>query len=255
MNLFLIVLQYLYLFMIGALAGWILEVVWRRVMSARSWVNPGFLDGPYLPLYGFAVVLLYLLSSLDLPLWARLPLYLGTTTALELLVGEILLNYYQVRLWNYSEEFLNFHGLICPRYSLYWLGLSVLFGEFFHPFFRDRVDFLLTHLEFTFFVGIFYGVLLVDLARTFNLAVQIRKIVLESENKIRVDYERIKADLREKMVEFRIRNLFFQPFRLRHTQHFHQVINAQQERIQKRLETSLLLGRVKKNRPGRRRDG
>lgn len=254
MNLYLL-LQYLYLFMIGALAGWILELLWRRVMSARRWVNPGFLDGPYLPIYGFAVVLLYILSRLDLTLWIRLPLFLVTTTLLELLVGEFLLNYFQVRLWNYSGEFLNFHGLICPRYSLYWLVLSFLFEQFFYPFFRDRVEFLFTHLEFSFFVGIFYGVLLVDLARTFNLAGQIRKIVLESENKIRVDYERIKVDLRERMIEFRIKNLFFQPFRLRYTKHFHQAISAQQERIQKRLEGSSLLGRVKKNHPGRRRDG
>ncbi len=255
MNLYLILLQYLYLFMIGSLTGWILELLWRRIMSARRWVHPGFLDGPYLPIYGFAVVLLYILSGLELSLWARLPLFLVTTTLLELLVGEFLLNYYQVRLWDYSGEFLNFHGLICLRYSLYWLVLSLLFGEFFYPFFRDRVQFLFSHLELSFFVGIFYGILLVDLGRTFNLAGQIRKIVLESENKIRVDYERIKADLRERMIEFRMKNLFFQPFRLRHTSHFRQAIAAQQERIQKRLDISPLLGRVKKNRPGKRRDG
>lgn len=63
MNLFLTIA---FLFFIGSMAGWVIEVVFRRFFSSanpeRKWINPGFLSGPYLPLYGFSLCVLFLLS-------------------------------------------------------------------------------------------------------------------------------------------------------------------------------------------------
>ena len=55
-----------FLFFIGCFLGWGLEVLYRRFSPAnvsRRWINPGFLVGPYLPLYGFGLCALYLLPS------------------------------------------------------------------------------------------------------------------------------------------------------------------------------------------------
>ena len=49
-----IFLMIAFLFFIGALLGWGLEVIYRRFKKTnidREWINPGFLVGPYLPLY------------------------------------------------------------------------------------------------------------------------------------------------------------------------------------------------------------
>ncbi len=58
-----------FLFFIGSMAGWVIEVVFRRFFSSanpeRKWINPGFLSGPYLPLYGFSLCVLFLLSLLN----------------------------------------------------------------------------------------------------------------------------------------------------------------------------------------------
>jgi len=54
-----------FLFFIGSLIGWGIEVLFRRLFSAHHWMNPGFLVGPYLPLYGFSLVTLYLLAGLE----------------------------------------------------------------------------------------------------------------------------------------------------------------------------------------------
>lgn len=66
MNLFLTIA---FLFFIGSMAGWGIEVVFRRFFSSanpeRKWINPGFLSGPYLPLYGFSLCVLFLLSLLE----------------------------------------------------------------------------------------------------------------------------------------------------------------------------------------------
>ena len=49
----------LFMFLIGAIIGYGLEVFYRRFFSAKKWVNPGFMKGPYLPLYGFGLVLMF----------------------------------------------------------------------------------------------------------------------------------------------------------------------------------------------------
>ena len=45
-----------------------IEVIFRRFEpsnKARKWINPGFLIGPYLPLYGLRALHLYLLAGLE----------------------------------------------------------------------------------------------------------------------------------------------------------------------------------------------
>ena len=69
MSKFQVFLIVLYLFFFGGVGGWVLELLFRRFFSGanpeRKWLNPGFLFGPCLPLYGFGTVLLFILSELD----------------------------------------------------------------------------------------------------------------------------------------------------------------------------------------------
>ena len=64
------------LFVIGSLTGYVIELFYRRFVSQKRWVNPGFMVGPYIPLYGFGVILLYAISNFgiaetNLPEWAK----------------------------------------------------------------------------------------------------------------------------------------------------------------------------------------
>ena len=58
-----------FLFFIGSVSGWVIELFFRRFISLanpeRKWINPGFCTGPYLPLYGFGLCILYLIASLE----------------------------------------------------------------------------------------------------------------------------------------------------------------------------------------------
>ena len=60
MNLF---LTLAFLFFIGAITGWVIEVLFRRFLSSanpeRKWINPGFCTGPYMTLYGVGLCMLY----------------------------------------------------------------------------------------------------------------------------------------------------------------------------------------------------
>ena len=53
MRLFLI---FVFLFYMGSSVGWVLELFYRR-FEHKKWVNPGFLVGPYLPIYGLGLVI------------------------------------------------------------------------------------------------------------------------------------------------------------------------------------------------------
>ena len=57
-----------FLFMVGSMYGWVIELLFRRFISKknplRKWINPGFLVGPCLPLYGFGLVFLFIISFL-----------------------------------------------------------------------------------------------------------------------------------------------------------------------------------------------
>ena len=57
-----------FLFFIGSVSGWVAELFYRRFFSdanpGRKWINPGFCTGPYLPLYGVGLGLVYLITVL-----------------------------------------------------------------------------------------------------------------------------------------------------------------------------------------------
>ena len=52
--------NFLFLFFLGSTVGWIIELFYRKIIHGR-WNNPGFLHGPYLPIYGFGLCLLTLI--------------------------------------------------------------------------------------------------------------------------------------------------------------------------------------------------
>ena len=62
------ILTLAYLFFVGSISGWVLELFFRKWFSSSNpehkWINPGFCTGPYLPIYGFGLCALYLLALL-----------------------------------------------------------------------------------------------------------------------------------------------------------------------------------------------
>lgn len=122
MNLF---LKLAYLFFIGSVLGWVLELFYRRFISGanpeRKWINPGFCVGPYVPLYGSGLCILYLLASFGdahgtgtaggkVLLIAGMAL---SMTAIEYIAGLMSLKLMHIRLWDYSSQWGNIQGLIC----------------------------------------------------------------------------------------------------------------------------------------------
>lgn len=64
-----ILLELSFIFFIGSVFGWVTELLFRRFISSanpeRKWINPGFCTGPYLPLYGVGLCVLFLVANLE----------------------------------------------------------------------------------------------------------------------------------------------------------------------------------------------
>lgn len=220
MNLF---LTLAFLFFIGSVSGWVLEVFFRRFFSSANpehkWINPGFCTGPYLPLYGCGLCLLYLIAQLEDsgfiadPFWSKLVLFLVMAvcmTAIEYIAGLYSLKVAKVRLWDYTDEWGNIQGIICPRFSLYWTILGALYYFFIHPYILGILEWLSYNLAFSFVIGLFFGVFAVDVVNSAQLVSRLKRYA--EENNVIVRYEAIKADIRRKHDQSKHRYHFFRPF-------------------------------------------
>lgn len=115
----------LWFFVIYSFLGWCLEVVYQAVEHG-IFINRGFLNGPYCPIYGFGVITVIIALY---PLRENLLiLYTGSvllTTALELITGYVLEKIFRQHWWDYSGQPFNFKGYICLKFSLLW-GVACL---------------------------------------------------------------------------------------------------------------------------------
>ena len=223
-------IQTAYLFALGSMIGWVLEFFYRKffdpVNVERKWLNPGFLTGPYLPLYGFALLLLYWLRRIErfIPLQNNIArkaaLFLimaACITALEYFTGLIFIVRLKIMLWDYTQFWGNIQGIICPLYSFFWLALSFGYVFVLDPSITRSVEMLMSNLQFTFFVGLFYGVFFIDLAISINNIVNIAEFAREHNIIVKIDELRAQVEaFREKT---RGRANFFVPLRFSDTLH------------------------------------
>lgn len=198
-------------FMIGGVGGWVLELLFRRYHSYGKWVNPGFLVGPFLPLYAFGLSAMYYLCLPDYTfggaidaLWGRVIniLLIGAAmTVVELLAGLIFIKGMKIKLWDYSDRKGNFMGIICPTFSLIWTLIGALY-TFLHPFLVRLVDWTLSYADgryggnviiAIYGIGIFCGVLFLDCAYSFNIATKLRKAAAG----MAINYEKLKQSFEE----------------------------------------------------------
>ena len=213
-----------FLFFVGSLFGWVLELLFRRFISKnnpeRKWINPGFCVGPYLPLYGSGLCILYLMAgirqyiNLGNNIADTIVLLLAMAlamTAIEYIAGIISLKCFHVRLWDYSNEWGNIQGIICPKFSLIWGILGVAYYYLINPNILEALDWFSHNLAMSFFIGAFYGVFIIDVIYSTHLITTIKK--LSDEYNIVVRYEELKTHIRSAYDERKTKYHFFQPFR------------------------------------------
>ena len=195
-------LEYLFLFCSCATAGWCLEVVYRAFRH-RKVVNPGFLTGCCLPIYGMGGAILYCLSGLKLRAlpneYVRIAVILliamAIMTLIELVGGLIAVKYFRVKLWDYSDEWMNFQGVICPKFSLIWGLVCALYYFLIYPFMHSIAARVIELPLMILFVGMYAGIFLVDLAHSLHIMQHLRRYASRMRTQISLD--QLKANAKD----------------------------------------------------------
>lgn len=208
-----ILIKLVQIFFFGAMCGWVMELFFRR-FAHKKWVNPGFLAGPWLPLYGLGLLGLYGMSSIDLSfiqniflqkvcLIAVITLLM---TLLEYVTGIIFIKGLKVKLWDYSDRKGNIQGIICPLFSLIWGVIGAVYNLLLHPYVSVMAEFVAVHTEFYFILGILSGIFILDNFYSFRVVAKIKKWA--AENDIVVKYEQFRLNIKQNAEKLKQKNSF-----------------------------------------------
>lgn len=111
------VIKYIVLFLVFGVTYYFIETLYAGKSSATSIVMGG--------IGGILISFINIFYSHDTPKWKQITLTAFAMIFIELITG-LILKTFGVRLWDYSNRFMNVEGVICMQYSLYWLILSPL---------------------------------------------------------------------------------------------------------------------------------
>lgn len=201
----------MFLFIFGSMLGYVIEVFFRRFVSMKRWINPGFLKGPYLPIYGFGIVFFYVFSNINYLNPENQYAYIFNPiisiaimgvlmTVLELIGGIVFINGMHIKLWDYSNMKGNYKGIICPLFSLIWTLCGVLFYFGVNPWLKYVVDFFEDNITIiSFFVGIMVGLMTFDFIQSTKLTTRISRAA--KENDFVINLEKYRIYLKDKVKE------------------------------------------------------
>lgn len=130
------------LFFCYSFLGWCCECIYCSI-PAKKFINRGFLEGPYCPIYGVgALLVIYLL----LP-YKTHPITLfviGTllVTTLEYITSWLMEIMFHTRWWDYSNYRFNIHGRVCLLNAILFgiMVLVVCYGI--HPVILNLISYL-----------------------------------------------------------------------------------------------------------------
>ncbi len=129
-------------FVIYSVLGWCCEVAFAAMVDGK-FVNRGFLNGPYCPIYGFGVC--FVLLCLNPIKHNFLMLFIGSvvlTSVLEYITGFVLEKLFHERWWDYSAEKFNLRGYVCLKFSIMWGLACLIVVDIVHPAFEKLVSFV-----------------------------------------------------------------------------------------------------------------
>lgn len=211
-------LLYLFLFLVSDILGYLIEVLFRRFFSAKKWVNPGFMKGPWLPLYGFGCSLMFtfcwlMLVYFPLPEGAHFynptgQLFNSTYQSgptvydliviaimgcslilLEFIAGLIFVKGFKIKLWDYSNMRGNILGIICPVFDVIWFAVAIIYYYLLNPYvYKITFDVYNSVVDQSgyvkvlpiFFFGVIFGVMLYDFVSSLGLFSKVRQYVKSS---------------------------------------------------------------------------
>lgn len=229
MNLFLV---FVFIFFIGSTFGYVLELFFRRIYHGK-WVNPGFLVGPYLPIYGLSLTLMtgmhvFFESYNILPIYQVL--LMGLSITLIELIGGLIFLKQGVRLWDYRDRKFNYKGVICPLFTMIWIMMGAIYYLFIAQRVFKAITWFSNNISFSYILGIFTGAIVIDFCYSTKLYKKIKKYA--KNNDIDIIYEKLKEHIKDVQKEAREKYSFILPFK--QTSKINDYLNMYKEKIKRR---------------------
>ena len=110
-----------------------------------------------------------------------------------------------MKLWDYSDRWGNFKGLICPLFSLIWFGVGVAYYFLLDPILVQALLFIAQYPLYVFFIGIVVGMMIVDFAYSLHLATMIKKVSEQAT----IKFDEFKAVIAEKVAPTQKKKPFY----------------------------------------------
>ena len=187
-----ILVQFVY-FVLYSFLGWVCETIYCSI-DDKKFVNRGFLNGPFCPIYGTgALLVIDIFMKYKDDLLVLFILSVVITSIVEYITSYLLEKIFNLQLWDYSTYSFNLNGRVCLKNSLLFGVLSILAVEVIHP----AVEGFLSRLPVWFLIT-FTGTLVVyficDVVITVKALIQInrkaghRQMQLDELAKLRNEY-------------------------------------------------------------------
>ena len=110
-------IKYITIFLIFSVAYYFIEKIFSGSSNWSSLLMGG--------IGGILISFINYFYYYSTPKWKQISLTTFIMIFIEL-VGGLILRAFGFEFWNYSGRFMSVEGLICFRYSVYWLGLSIV---------------------------------------------------------------------------------------------------------------------------------
>lgn len=187
-----ILVQFVY-FVLYSFLGWVCETIYCSI-DDKKFVNRGFLNGPFCPIYGTgALLVIDIFMKYKDDLLVLFILSVVITSIVEYITSYLLEKIFNLQLWDYSTYSFNLNGRVCLKNSLLFGVLSILAVEVIHP----AVEGFLSRLPAWFlitFTGTLVFYFICDVVITVKALIQInmkaghRQMQLDELAKLRNEY-------------------------------------------------------------------
>jgi uncharacterized membrane protein len=172
--------EWLLFFYIYCVFGWCFESTYVSIRTGHP-VNRGFMQAPFLPLYGSGAILLLIIGNIfaNSLLFTYIFSCLGATL-LEFFTGYTMERMFKIKYWDYSKQPFNLQGHVCLMSSLFWGVLGIFLTRVLHAPIENFVLALPEQVKV--FLAVFItAVLAGDFALSFRDALDLREILIDME--------------------------------------------------------------------------
>ena len=178
--------SYILIFMFYSISGWFIEVFLKRITHKKI-INRGFLVGPYLPIYGYGILLItFFLNKYKNDIIILFCMSFIMCSILEYITSYLMEKIFCARWWDYSKKPFNVNGRICLINSIAF-GIGGIFViNFMNPFLLEIIT-KIPNIVLIYIIIIFLIIYFIDNIISFSVIAQFRnvtKTILEDNTEV-----------------------------------------------------------------------